>query len=208
MAPDNRTLASFLSDLRSGQPTPGGGSASAYCGSLGAALGAMVCRLTLGRASADESANLTKMAESLDQIVDLFSQAARDDELCFARYQAATRLPKGTDEERRIRRKARQGALRLAAEAPLATAELAVRALTSLPEIAMTGTHHALSDVETAQVLLLAALDGALISVQVNVDLIEDASIVKAIVERMTAARSVGREASSQVKVELDARGA
>jgi len=206
VAPDDRTLASYLSDLRSGKPTPGGGSASAYCGALGAALGAMVCRLTLGQASADENADLTELAETLDQMVDLFSQAARDDERCFARYQAATRLPKGTDEERQIRRVARQKALRRAAEVPLGAAELALRSLTSLPEIARTGTHHALSDVETAQALLAAALDGALISVQVNVDMIEDAAMVKTIVERMIAARSEARECAIRVKAELNAR--
>ena len=204
--PDERTLTSYLGDLRSGKPTPGGGSAAAYCSALGASLGAMVCRLTLGRAAADVSATLTDIANTLDHIVDQLSQAARDDELSFARYQAATQLPKSTDEERRIRREARQDALRLAAEAPLATAELAVRALEDLPVVAGLGTHHALSDIESARILLVAGMEAALVNVQVNIDMITDTGVTASLVQRASDMRQAAQAAAAEIQQQLATR--
>lgn len=205
-APDKRTLATYLGDLRSAKPTPGGGSASAYCGALGASLASMVCRLTIGKATSDIDTPLTELAESYDRIVDQLSQAAREDELSFARYQAATRLPRSTDDEKRIRSEARQSALRLAAEAPLTTAKLALHALESLPTIARLGTHHALADVETALIILLAGIDGALVSVQVNVDMITDEAIAAGFVGRVEQIRVRVSEAEARVRAEVAGR--
>jgi formiminotetrahydrofolate cyclodeaminase len=204
--PDERTLHIYLNDLRSGKPTPGGGSAAAYCAALGASLGAMVCRLTLGRANPDVSDTLTELTTTLDDVVDRLSQAARNDELCFARYQEATRLPKATDEEKRIRREARQEALRLAAEAPLATAELAVRALKTLPTVARLGTSHALSDVESARILLVAGMESALVNVQVNVDMIANAETTASLTRQMDHLQQDARVAAADTRSELAAR--
>jgi formiminotetrahydrofolate cyclodeaminase len=167
----------------------------------------MVCRLTIGRASPDESATLTDLATTYDRLVDQLSQAARDDELCFAGYQAATRLPKGTDDERRMRTAARQEALRLAAEAPLHAGELAVNALQSLPTVAKLGTHHALSDLRVARILLDASLKGSLINVQVNLEMITDEAVTQTLAVRVSELRSSAKEATAQVEAELALRG-
>lgn len=204
--PDTRTLDNYLGALRSAQPTPGGGSASAYCGALGASLGAMVCRLTIGRASDPERAALTELAALLDGTVDRLSRAARDDELCFAHYQEATRLPKTTDDERRVRKAARQEALRLAAEAPLEAAELALQALHALPEVARLGTHHALSDIDAARALLLASIDGSLINVRANVDMIADEAVAQALSSRMTDLREGAWNADEEIQAALAVR--
>ena len=208
ITPDKRTLDSYLNDLRSDRPTPGGGSAAAYCAALGASLGAMVCRLTVGRAASDVNEAVTDLANTLDHIVDRLSQAARDDELSFARYQDATRLPKSTDEEKQIRREARQEALRLAAEAPLVTAELAVRALEALPVVARLGTPHALSDVESALILILAGMESALVNVKVNVDMISDADTTATLSRKMDEFRRDAHAAVKETQRELASRSA
>lgn len=204
--PDTRTLDEYLRALRSVQPTPGGGSAAAYCGALGASLGAMVCRLTSSKPSNDENTSLTEVAYTIDAIVDRLSQAARDDERCFANYQAATRLPKATEDQKRDRKVARQEALRLAAEAPLEAAELALQALQALPEVARLGTHHALSDVDVARILLEASIDGSLINVQVNVDMVTDEAAATAFSIRMSELRQSARDADRGIQAALAQR--
>ena len=206
ITPDERTLAAYLAELRSGKPTPGGGSAAVYCGALGASLAAMVCRLTVSRAPEDVSSALTELADSFDTIIDKLSQAARDDEELFARYQAATKLPKDTEVQKRERTKARQHSLRLAAEAPLAAAELAVRALADLPEVARLGTHHALSDVEAGCVLLRASVGASLINVQVNVDMIADESTAFELSRRAIAIQDAATSADAGVRAAIAAR--
>jgi len=167
----------------------------------------MVCRLTSSKPSNDESTSLTEVAGTIDVIVDRLSQAARDDERCFANYQVATRLPKATDDEKRDRKVARQEALRLAAEAPLGAAELALKALQALPEVARLGTHHALSDVDAARVLLQASIDGSLINVQVNVDMVTDEAAATALSIRMSELRQSARDADRDIQAALAQRG-
>ena len=41
------TLQPYLDDLAAGTPAPGGGSAAAVSGAMGAALACMVCKLTI-----------------------------------------------------------------------------------------------------------------------------------------------------------------
>jgi len=43
------SVEKFLDDLASGAPTPGGGSAAAIIGAMGAALVSMVCNVTIGK---------------------------------------------------------------------------------------------------------------------------------------------------------------
>ena len=91
---DDPSLADYLRSLRSAEPTPGGGSAAAYVGAMGAALAAMVCRLTLKSASDDHG--LADAADRLDALVEELSRSAQDDEACFGRYRAAASLPNYT----------------------------------------------------------------------------------------------------------------
>src|SRR4029078_8118336 len=101
--PDPRTLHEYLGALRSGSPTPGGGSAAAYAGAIGTSLAAMVCRLTLASADLSTDHPLASSADRLDRLVEELSESARQDEECYSRYRAAAALPKSTPEERQAR---------------------------------------------------------------------------------------------------------
>ena len=50
------TLDEFLNTLASGAPTPGGGSAAAVIGAMGAGLISMVCNVTLGKKGLEAAA--------------------------------------------------------------------------------------------------------------------------------------------------------
>ena len=173
--PDNRTIHEYLTALRSGSPTPGGGSAASYAGAMGASLAAMVARLTLKAADADSA--LTPAADRLDALVDELSSSAREDEDCYGQYRAAAALPKASAEEKQARSAAMQAALQAAAETPLRTARRALEALELAAVVAAHGTKHALSDVDIARSLLSASTDGALVFVTINASSIKDPAL-------------------------------
>jgi formiminotetrahydrofolate cyclodeaminase len=186
--PDNRTIHEYLTALRSGSPTPGGGSAAAYAGAMGASLAAMVARLTLKSTDADTA--LAPAAARLDALVNELSASARADEDCYGRYRAAAALPKATTEEKQARSAAMQAALQSAAETPLLTARRAIEALDLASIVAEFGTKYALSDVHVAGQLLSAAIDSALVFVDVNISMIKDDEIASDLRWRADEVRS------------------
>lgn len=203
-APDNRTLAEYLTALRSDSPTPGGGSAAAYAGAMGASLVAMVGRLTLNAPDAD--ASLAAASDRLDALVGELSESARADEACYGRYRSAVALPKASPEDKQARSAAMQAALQTAAETPLLTARRAIEALQLSSTVARFGTKHALSDVQVAGSLLAAAIEGALVFVDVNVRMIKDEEVASDLEWRANEARGELLAASDGLRLTLRGR--
>src|SRR6185437_2568406 len=116
----SRTVTDLLAAFRSSDPTPGGGSASALAGAMGASLFAMVAGLPKSRAASAEDvdrlkaagARCTELARALEALVDRDSEA-------YEAVMAAYKKPKGTDEEKAARSGAIQSAMRVAIAAPL-----------------------------------------------------------------------------------------
>jgi formiminotetrahydrofolate cyclodeaminase len=181
------TLNQFLSALASAAPTPGGGTAAAVAGSMGAALAEMVAQLTLSKekyASAHDAVRPISEAAQLARAE--FLRLAREDSEAYEGVVAARRLPKESDAEKAARQHQIAVANRTAAEVPMRTAQAAVRLLAALPELAEKGNPNAVSDVGAAALLLDACVEGALLNVGINLSGIEDPAFV-ALMQRETA---------------------
>src|ERR1700678_27043 len=115
-----RSIEEFLGDLASGAPTPGGGSAAAIMGAMGAALVSMVCNVTIGKKGyeAAEPEMRAVLAESEKLRLRLTAMVA-EDVAAFDSLMAGYKLPKANDEEKSRRAAAIQAALRRATEVPL-----------------------------------------------------------------------------------------
>ncbi len=114
------TLDEYLSKLASSSPVPGGGSAAMFVASAGAALLAMVCRITADNAKSEEQkCTAERIASDADALRETFVTARSLDETAFQSVVSAQKLSKGTDRERATRSSALQNALRRAAEVPL-----------------------------------------------------------------------------------------
>jgi formiminotetrahydrofolate cyclodeaminase len=163
------TLAEFIDQLASDAPTPGGGTAAAVAGSMGAALAAMVAALTLTRekfaASHDAVRPIAQAAASARRE---FLDLAREDSIAYELVVAARRLPKETDAQKAARDAALALANRRATEVPMRTAKVAARMLGLLPELVEKGNPSAASDAGNAALLLEAAAEGALLNVGTN----------------------------------------
>ena len=171
--PVNELLAAF----RSPSPTPGGGSASALAGALGAALLAMVASMPRHRAaSADEGHRLEAAADRCAEISARLETLVDEDSQAYEQVVAAYRLPKVSPEEKTERSRRIQEALRTATEVPLDVMRRCVEAIEAAATVAALGNPNASSDVGVALELLSAAVRGAGMNVGINLATISDAA--------------------------------
>ena len=181
------SLEQFLDALASDSPTPGGGTAAAVAGGMGASLAAMVAALTLSKEKYAASHDAMRPIAEAAQVARLeFLRLAAQDSDAYDAVVAARRLPKETEEQKVARAERIAAANRLAAEVPMRTAEAAVRLLSALPDLAAKGNPNAVSDAGAAALLLDACLEAALLNVGINLSGIEDADFV-ARMQRETA---------------------
>jgi formiminotetrahydrofolate cyclodeaminase len=181
-------IDAYLDRLASADPTPGGGSAATLVGAMGAALCAMVARITAGndRYAAVRGEALA-IAAAADGLRERFAAARPLDEAAYGLVVAASALPKDTAERKRTRTAALQAALVGAAEAPLAAAGLSAEGIALAERANALGNTHLVSDVECALHFFRAALAAGVANVRINHQFIKDAEVVRAQDERLVA---------------------
>ena len=163
------TARDLLDAFASTAPTPGGGSASALAGALGASLLMMVARMPKTRTGADaERMALDTAAVSLALQRVRLADLVDEDTAAYDAVMAAFKLPKVTDQDKTARKAAIQGATRHATETPLAVMRAAADALRLASTIAAHGNPSAASDVRVGVSLLASACEGARENVLIN----------------------------------------
>lgn len=180
----DQSLRAFSDDLASERPVPGGGSASAYAGALGAALAAMVARIASKKAPGahdDFIAEVDGLRAALLRLVD-------DDSAAYARVSEAMKLPKATDEEKRERTERMQAALLAAARVPLEIARTSRRLLEACERGGELAPAAAASDIGVGALMAETALRGAALNVMINLASLKDAAQVKALSEDLDRA--------------------
>ncbi len=170
------TINDFTSLLGSDAPAPGGGSAAALSGSLGAALCGMVANLTRGRARyADYQELAAEAAEKADALRLALLDALNEDASSYDGFMAALALPKATEEEKALRAQALQDALTASTQSPLHTMELAAEALQLTASLVGRSNKNAVSDLAVSALALKAAMQGAWLNVLINIGSLKDA---------------------------------
>ena len=182
-------IRAFLDELASDSPAPGGGSVAALCASLGSALVSMVANLTVGKEKYRESwqmmEDIVSKSESLRfKFVELMN---RDTE-SFNTFMAAMKMPKATEEEKCVRKKAIGEAAKLTTEVPLLTLEACVE-MTELAYLAArNGNTNTISDAGSAALLGEAAGKAAAYNVKINLPGVADETFAADFKVRMTEA--------------------
>jgi len=160
-------LNEFLDELAAPTATPGGGSAAAAAAAMAAALGAMV-------------SGLAKLpAEAFEADRQFFAAAVKRDAASYEGVRAAYKRPK--DE----RAPFVEQALHEAAAVPLEVAERATALRERLRALAATAPAKFGSDIETAQGLAQAGIEGALANVRINIASMKDQSLIAGLQERL-----------------------
>ena len=169
------TVASFANLLGSDAPAPGGGSAAALEGSLGAALTAMVSALTLGRKKYADYQDLAQdHFEKAGALKEKFLVAMEKDTEAFNVFGDAMAMPKTTDEEKAARTAAMQSALAACIESPLHVMELCLEAVRLTSDLLGKSNANAMSDLGVSALSLVAAVKGAWLNVLINLGGLKD----------------------------------
>ena len=179
-----KSVKSLLEDFRSPAPTPGGGSAAALAGAVGASLLAMVAALPKPRVGHEEQLReagrrSAALATLLEALVDRDSEAY---ELVVGAY----RLPKSSEEEKGVRTLRIHDALKAAIAAPLEVMRACREGMTLASVLLEHGNPNASSDVRVALELLRAGLRGAQMNVEINLGGLKDQAYTDAVRAELT----------------------
>lgn len=197
----DQRFSDLLASFQSSEPTPGGGSASALSGAVGASLLAMVAGLPKPRAHsredaerlADARARCRSLSEGLAALMDRDSEA-------YDLVLVAFRLPKAREEDNAARSLRIQEALRSATEAPLEVMRACAKAIAEAAVVAGLGNVNAASDVQVGLELLGAGLRGAKLNVDVNLASLNDEAFAAAVrdeADRLVAESRRGQAAAA-----------
>jgi glutamate formiminotransferase/formiminotetrahydrofolate cyclodeaminase len=191
-------LDAFADETASESPAPGGGSIAAYVGALGASLAAMVANLSSHKRGWDDRwETFSEWAVKGQACKDTLLQLVDADTQAFNRIMTAFGLPKGTDEEKQLRKQAIGEATRFAIEIPFRVMQAAFQSLEVIKAMAETGNPNSVSDAGVAALCARSAVMGAYMNVRINAAGYDDAAFVEDILARGKAleAQAIALEA-------------
>ena len=174
------TIERFLDELSSKAAVPGGGGASALAGALGAALGNMVCYLTIGKKKyADVEAEVLEICEKGEDLRMKLTELVEEDAVAFEPLSKAYGLPKNTDEEKAYRDEVMEKALLAAGSVPLSICRTVCEVIDLLDRLADIGSRLAISDVGCAALFCKTALQGGALNVKINTKLMKNRAVAE-----------------------------
>jgi formiminotetrahydrofolate cyclodeaminase len=178
---DQLSVRDFIKELGSDSPTPGGGSVAALCGALGAALSAMVSKLTVGREKFNQTQeSMEEVKKTADELVARFLELVQEDTDAYQKVMAAFELPKETEEHKASRQAAIEEAMKRAATVPLETLRASERLMGIAREAIRGGNPNAITDAGAAVQLANATAVVASYNVRINLSRIRDKAFVAA----------------------------
>jgi formiminotetrahydrofolate cyclodeaminase len=168
-------LKHYTDMLASGAPAPGGGSAAALAGALGAALNSMVANFTVGREKfAAVEADVQRLLARSEELRAALERLTQEDTEAYGAVAAAQKLPRDTEDQKAARTAAVQEALKAAAEVPRAAARAAYGVIEVAGELVEKGNPNLITDVGVAAKFGVAALECAALNVEINLAYIKD----------------------------------
>jgi formiminotetrahydrofolate cyclodeaminase len=189
-----KTVAELLDAFASPDPTPGGGSAAALSGAMGASLLAMVAAMQKTKHGTPDDRDALDAAHTALMAARATLTALIDrDSAAYDLVVEAFRRPKATDEEKAARKIAIQKAMLVATETPLETMRACAVALAQSSAVAAHGNPSAESDVRVGADLLKAGMNSARYNVEINLGSLTDAALVARIREDVAALARLAR---------------
>lgn len=203
----DKTYREILEEAASSSPIPGGGSISAMVACLGNAMVLMVANLTKGKEKyieyQDQVDNVLFKSKAimirLENLVDADMQV-------FEKFMKSIKMSKETDEEKQARSLAIEEARKIASDVPLEIAETCVEVIELSVDLAPYGNKGAISDVGVGTYIAEASMEGALLSVGINLVGINDQEYVKQAAAKIESIRSKARELREKTIAIVEAR--
>jgi glutamate formiminotransferase / formiminotetrahydrofolate cyclodeaminase len=177
------SLTDFANETASESPAPGGGSISAYVGSLGVSLGVMVANLSAHKKGWDDKIDyFSDWAEKGQTLKDELLHLVDADTNAFKEIMDAFALPKSTDEEKAQRKQAIHEATKGAIEVPMSVMRTSFEAMSLLLEMVKTGNPNSVTDAGVGALCCVTAIRGAFMNVKINCKGFSDDHYVRSVV--------------------------
>lgn len=203
------SVRDFVKEITARTSAPGGGSASAAIAAMGAGLGAMVAKLTMGvRKFEDLDGKMRELVPPLHEAAHALIPVIDADTNAFADYVEALGLSRETDAEKAFRSEQLQKGLKKAIEIPLKTMTLGDAAWDAMMETARYGNIASKSDVEVGARALETGIWGAYKNVLINMADIKDAAYKETTLARAEALKDRAAQCCQEVLEILDQRSA
>ena len=200
--------ASFIDELAAPTPTPGGGSAGAYAGAMGAGLVSMVAGLTIGKKKyAGVEAEMQAIRVVAEKLRGELTQAVDDDSASFEVLMATFKLPRETDEQKSARASAIIQSTLNAAHIPLHVSQSAVKVMGLALKCARDGNANAISDSMSGFAMARAALTAAGYNVRININSLEDKSAGDKMLKELADLETEADKLEKEIRVVMKERG-
>jgi glutamate formiminotransferase / formiminotetrahydrofolate cyclodeaminase len=201
------TVRDFVELVGARTSAPGGGSVSALVASLGAGLGAMMGWMSYGskkfeNLDADMRRLIPPLHENMKKLIPMIDA----DTNAFNDYMTAMKLPKNTDEEKKLRNDKMQEGLKKAIDVPLGVMRIADSCWDSMIELAKLGNINSASDLAVGAKSLETGIWGAFKNVEINLPQIEDAKYKKQVLTEGNEILNRAKEKLSEVESILNGR--
>jgi len=203
-----RKNSSFTEELAAPTPTPGGGSAGAYAGAMGAALVAMVAGLTIDKKKyAEVEAEMQAIRVMAESLRKELAQAVGDDAASFEVLMATFKMPKDADEQKAARNAAITQATLNAAHIPLHVSQDAVKVMELALKCVKHGNLNAISDSMSGFAMARAALTAAGYNVRININSLEDKSVGGKMLEELSELEKKADKLEKEARKVMKERG-
>ena len=177
------TCKGFAEETASESPAPGGGSISAYMGSLAAALGTMVANLSSHKPGWDSRWEFfSEWADKGQAMMTNLIHLVDEDTNAFNKIMAVFAMPKGTPEEKAARAEAMEVATLYATQVPLQTMKASYETFGIIRAMAEEGNPNSVSDAGVGALAARAAVLGAGLNVKINAAGLKDRAVADALV--------------------------
>ncbi len=194
------SLTAFADETSSESPAPGGGSISAYMGSLGAALATMVANLSSHKRGWDERwKEFSDWAEKGQQHKDTLLKLVDEDTNAFNRIMNSFSLPKATEEEKGIRTAAIQDATKFATEIPFKVMEASFASMEVIKAMAEHGNPNSVSDAGVGALAARSAVMGAYLNVKINAAGLTDKNFANDIIAKGKELQDKAQKLESEI---------
>ena len=182
------TCTGFAQETASESPAPGGGSISAYMGSLAAALATMVANLSSHKAGWDARWEFfSEWADKGQAMMSRLLWLVDEDTEAFNKIMAVFAMPKSTDEEKAARAAAMQAATLYATQVPLETIKATMDTFPLIRAMAEEGNPNSVSDAGVGALAARAAVLGACLNVKINAGGLKDREVADRLVGEANA---------------------
>lgn len=180
---ENLTLRQWVDDISSDSPVPGGGAVAALNASLASALCTMAANLTVGRKfyneyDEDVKEKIRRVIDEAQVLKDRFLRLVEEDMEAFNQVMAAYRLPKESEEEKKIRSLKIQEGLINAVRVPLEVSRNLAGMFEYVKTLCIYGNPNCITDAGVGALQAMAALEGAVLNVRINLASIKDEEFV------------------------------